>query len=216
MPAIFNPPILFKQSARKIVFVPARLNENNRTTRHQAREQRGSIPIPHQLPPALAVCLLTILERVIDQRNVSASARYSRANARSDICPAMVRVHAPSGLAVGCKGHIGEHLVELRLGHDVTDVAPEVVRKIAVVACRDNLPLRVPAETPCRKPLGCQLGLTVAWRHEDHQAVNLAALYSLQLVCNQLVMTRAYVSRVRVFSEREERVATLTGFRDLR
>jgi hypothetical protein len=43
----------------------------------------------------------------------------------------------------------------------------------------------------------------MARRHENHEAVNLASLYSLQLFRNALVMAGALILRVRELSERE-------------
>ena len=195
--------LLLKQAACQIVFVPPCLDQNDSTTRHQARIERRAIPIPHQFTAALAVGLLTILERVINQRNVSTAPCNCRAHTSGNVSPAVVRVHPVGRLAIRCQRHAAEHLAKLRFGDDVANIPPEVIGKVAVVTRRDNLPLRIAPQTPRREPLASQLRFAVPRRHEYHKAVNVAAFNRFQLFRDQFVVRCPLVLRQRVFSEPE-------------
>jgi hypothetical protein len=107
-------------------------------------------------------------------------------------------------VAVGRQRCVGEHFAELRLVHDIADVAAKVIGKVAVVGRRDDLPCRLAPQTPGREPLGRQLRLAVPRRHEDHQAVDFPALHRLKLLAYPAVMLGGLVKRVGVFSEAEQ------------
>ncbi len=69
-------------------------------------------------------------------------------------------------------------------GQDIADLAPEVRREVAVVACRDDALAGVSPQEPRGEAPTGQLRFTMAWREIDHQPIDLAALDGFKVLGN--------------------------------
>src|SRR6185312_7537707 len=98
--AIFNAALKIQQPARKVILVPAGLNQDDGAARHQAGEERRPVPIPDPLPLQLAIGISPVLERIVYQAKMRAAAGGRRANASGEVGSAFRGVHPIRGPAV--------------------------------------------------------------------------------------------------------------------
>src|SRR6185436_13793903 len=89
-PAALPVPVLWKDAAHRIVFVPARVHEHDPAVFAQARAQRSLVPVPDVVPDQLAVGLFAVLDQVVEQGAVRAPASDATAYADGVILAALV------------------------------------------------------------------------------------------------------------------------------
>src|SRR4051812_37128051 len=83
-----------------------------------------------------------------------------------------------------------EQRAELGRGDDVSDFAPEVGCELCAVAGADDLLIGVAPEVPGGKPSRGDLGLTVTRRTEDCEPIEIATLYRLECLTNDIMVRR--------------------------
>ncbi|MCY1285672.1 hypothetical protein D9M70_346260 [compost metagenome] len=190
-----------------------------------ARFQGVLEPVEHAFPDCVAVRFVGLVRVVDDDRTAEARAMLAGAVA-GDGAARAGGVHdaalggAPFVLcrAVRAQLRLRENLAIGLVSHQLTRL-PSVVRsQLCRVASVDELGVRHLAQAPCHPVDHRQLGLRVARRDVDHQALALTAVHPHQRITDHLVVRRAHPLEALALQEHPagEEVEVSTGQLDRR
>ena len=181
--------------------MPSRLDDDDPAARHQAGVGGRRVPGLGFVADDLAIRVLPVLDRVVDQQQMRATAGDWAANAHCDVGAILPYgatasdVEALGRLAVGAQRHAGEDGAESRVRDLVAHLPTEIISKLLRVGRGDHVVVRVAPKIPGREELAGQHGLAVPRRHGDHQAGDLATLDGLELAGDQPMMRGIPVPR---------------------
>ena len=149
---------------------------------------------------------------VVDQQTVRPFAGDPPTHARCHI-PASVALDCPllGCLKIRVQSSVKDRLVD-RVVDDLLDFPAERHRQRHVIRTGDELMIRASPQVPRREHPGSNLGLTVAWRHQQHQPRAFTLLHltaeTLQAAANVLMHPPCLVAGVDLLDERQQ---TATG-----
>ena len=109
--------------------------------------------------------------RIVNDQDVSTTARHRAAHTNSKVFPAFVRVPPAGSLAVLLQSHIREDFLVGVHVHQVTDLPAKAHGKFAVVRCFNGLGARITAHQVGRKQIACKFRLCVPRGHVDDQTL---------------------------------------------
>src|SRR5262249_5851051 len=138
------------------------------------------VPIPDRLALRRAVGLFAVLHQVIEQRAMSATARYTTPYASGVVLASEVRCPVGAALEVLGDRHTREdRLVFLRV-EQVAHLPAVETGQLAAIGGVYEVVLWVLAQIPGGKANRAVDALAVSWRHQHHQALDLSSGYALE------------------------------------
>jgi hypothetical protein len=160
-------------TARQIVVVPSGVHDNTPCTWRKTSGKVVCVPGPEGLSDALALCVLSTTEGVINDAEVGAETGDANSNAHSVVF-SPIR-HAPSVRRLIVAAQFGAELAG-HGGEQIAGLAAPPLGQLAAVARGQDVALGLANHAPGGEEKVDVGALGAAWRHEHEQRVGLAAL----------------------------------------
>ena len=179
---------LLEDAPGKVIFMPARHNEDDTPTRSKAGEQRCTVLVPDALANGLGFCLFAVLDNVVNEEEVCTFTGDAAAKADGNHA-ARMSLDVPVRFAAvrTIKSDAEKSLTKIR------DLLPitiaELLCKVRAVTDLDDAPIGIASKKPRGKCLRCGLRFSMSRRHEDHEAINLSALDGLEFLADKMQMS---------------------------
>ena len=156
-----------QQSSCEVVLMPTSHNDDHGTARSQTSAQRSLVPVVGRTPHGLRASLFIVLNRVVNDGDVSALTSDSTTNTRCNNAIVMAPFESPSVCTSSILCELDSEQF-LAVPHLIPRHSTEFLSEVCRVGCEHPRHPWMVAHSPHRKLLGDEAGLAMSRRHEDH------------------------------------------------
>ena len=201
----------FEDASGEVVLMPSRHDEELPRIIVQTGRKDGVVPIPHPLSVSDGVCLVCILYRVVDDRNIDGCTcqrtSYADRLVKSSMSYHLEEIDIPQitpriradirAVEIG----FGEYRLILLAVYRSLNRARKLLREVGGVGASDDFQVGVLSECPCGEIAGDDFRLSVLRGHENHQVLDLALQQHLAMIRDELMEPLQLIFRIAITEE---------------